>query len=127
MPLIRYDTKDLISKKKNHISGKLPEYGKILGRKDDVIILKDGRKIALLDIIFTSDLNVKYGQIIQEGYSLFTINIVPRVEWKKEHGNDITKSLCQRLGDVEIKIEICEKLEKTWAGKIRVIQSKISK
>jgi len=127
MPLIRYDTKDLISNKKYHSEGNLPEYGKILGRKDDVIILKDGRKIGLLDIIFTTDLNISQGQIIQEDFSTFTINIVPALKWKKENENILRNNLMQRLGDVDINIQICDTIKKTWAGKFRVIKSNVDK
>ena len=43
MPLIRYNTDDLISTKKTEdTNGALPKFNKILGRNDDVIVLKDG-------------------------------------------------------------------------------------
>ena len=43
MPLIRYNTDDLISTKKTEdTNGALPKFNIILGRNDDVIILKDG-------------------------------------------------------------------------------------
>ena len=125
MPLIRYDTNDLISNKKYHADGSLPEYGEILGRKDDIIVLEDGRKIVQIDGIFTSDLGINYGQIIQENYSDFTIKIVPGKKWIDRNRELLWENLIERLGKVNIKINICEKIEKTWAGKFRVIKSKI--
>lgn len=123
MPLIRYDTNDLISNATNHLGGSLPEYGKILGRRDDVIILEDGRKIVQIDGIFTSDLNILQGQIVQEDFTEFTIKLVPALNWRDENKHKIRNRLIQRLGDVDIKIEICNEIEKTWAGKFRVIKS----
>jgi phenylacetate-CoA ligase len=125
MPLIRYDTNDLISNAKYHEDGSLPEYGKILGRRDDVIILEDGRKIVQIDGIFTSELNILQGQIIQEDYTKFTIKLVPALNWRDENKNIIRNSLIQRLGNVDIKIEICNEIEKTWVGKFRVIKSNV--
>ena len=49
------------------------------GRKDDIIILEDGRKIVQIDGVFTSELNIVHGQIIQEDYSNFTI--LHRMQW----------------------------------------------
>jgi len=126
MPFIRYDTNDLISNAKYHEDGLLPEYGKIMGRRDDVIILKDGRKIIQIDGIFTSELNILQGQIIQKDYTEFTIKLVPALNWRDENKNIIRNSLIKRLGDVDVKIEICNEIEKTWAGKFRVIKSNCS-
>jgi phenylacetate-CoA ligase len=123
MPLIRYDTNDLISIETYQSEGFLPEYGKILGRKDDIIVLEDGRKIVQIDGIFSSELGIIEGQIIQEDFSDFTINIVPGVSWNDDAIDKINKKLIERLGNVNINVEICKKIEKTWAGKFRVIQS----
>ena len=125
MPLIRYDTNDLISNTKYHKDGLLPEYGKILGRKDDVIILQDGRKIVQIDGIFTSELNILQGKIIQEDYTEFTIKVVPGPYWEDRNKDVIYRNLIERLGNVEINIELCEKIEMSWAGKFRVITSKL--
>jgi len=125
MPLIRYDTNDLISNITNHQEGSLPEYGKILGRKDDIIILEDGRKIIQIDGIFTSDLNILKGQIIQENLSDFIIKIIPSKNWIDSNKSIILNTLFERLGTVNIKIELCDKIENTWAGKFQVIMSKL--
>ena len=107
MPLIRYDTNDFILNTRRHEDGLLPQYGKILGRKDDIIILEDGRKIVQIDGIFTSELNILQGQIIQENYTDFTIKLVPALNWRDANKHIIKNSRMQRLGDVNIKIEIC--------------------
>ncbi|SVE59829.1 uncharacterized protein METZ01_LOCUS512683, partial [marine metagenome] len=58
MPLIRYDTDDLIStefEKKMNNNCSLPPFGKILGRNDDILITQDGRKVVQIDGLFSSD------------------------------------------------------------------------
>ena len=126
MPLIRYDTNDLVQDTIKHINGYLPEIGKVLGRNDDVLTLSDGRKIVQIDGIFTSDLKIKYGQIIQEDFDSFTINIVLENNWNDYYKSKLISSLKERLGEVKININIMSSFEKTWAGKFRVITSRIN-
>ena len=125
MPFIRYNTNDLISINNKHEIGTLPEFGKILGRQDDIIKLKDGRKIVQIDGIFSSDLNILQGQIIQEDFSDFTIKVTPLKKWLDTHEKILRNNLSKRLGDVRINIQVCDVIKKTWAGKFRVIKSKI--
>ena len=126
MPLIRYNTDDLISTKKTEdTNGALPKFNKILGRNDDVIVLKDGRKIVQIDGIFSTDLNIQKGQIIQEDFSTFTIKIVPASNWKDNNKDIVRSKMLERLGNVSIEIEICKDIKKTWAGKFRVIKSNL--
>ena len=126
MPLIRYNTNDLIScNSEKRINGDLPFYGKILGRKDDLIILKDGKKIVQIDGIFTKDVGIDQGQIIQEDYSQFIIKVVPGKDWSDSSEYKLRKKLSDRIGSVEVKVELCRKIEPNWAGKHRVIISKI--
>ena len=126
MPLIRYDTNDLVQDTIKHINGYLPEIGKVLGRNDDVLTLSDGRKIVQIDGIFTSDLKIRYGQIIQEDFDSFTINIVLENNWNDYYKSKLIYVLKERLGEVKININIMSSFEKTWAGKFRVITSRIN-
>jgi len=126
MPLIRYDTNDLISTTQFHEDGFLPQYGKILGRKDDIIILEDGRKIVQIDGIFTSDLNIKKAQIIQYDFSKFKIKVVPGTKWDRSKKDIIKQRLYKRLGKVNIEIEICSVINSNWAGKFRIIKSHLN-
>ena len=63
---------------------------------------------------------------MQRNMLKFTIKLVPALNWRDENKNIIRNSLIQRLGDVDIKIEICDDIKKTWAGKFRVIKSNCS-
>jgi phenylacetate-CoA ligase len=126
MPFIRYDTNDMISEKYAFPEKGLPVFGKILGRKDDILRLKDGRKIVQIDGIFSSELGLQYGQIIQQDYSDFKIKIVPNSHWKEDNIDVLKERLKERVGNVQVSVEICESIGKTWAGKFRVIKSNLS-
>ena len=47
-------------------------------------------------------------------------------KWLDKHEKRLKSNLIKRLGDVNINVEICDKIEKSWAGKFRVIKSKVN-
>ena len=51
----------------------------------------------------------------------------PAFNWDDLKKEIIKKRLYERLGKVNINIEICSDIESTWAGKFRIIKSNISK
>ena len=85
-----------------------------------------GEKIVQIDGIFTSDLKIRYGQIIQEDFDSFTINIVLENNWNDYYKSKLISAFKERLGEVKININIMSSFEKTWAGKFRVITSRIN-
>ena len=128
MPLIRYDTDDLIStefEEKRGNSCSLPAFGKILGRNDDVLVTKDGRKVVQIDGIFTNDSHILNGQIIQKTINDFLIKVVPGVGWNEQSILTLKANFLERIRDVNVEIEVCDKIEKEWAGKFRVIKSEL--
>ena len=128
MPLIRYDTDDLIStefEKKMNTNCLLPPFGKILGRNDDILITQDGRKVVQIDGLFSSDLNILNGQIIQKTHTDFLIKVVPAAGWNEQSVLALKANFSERIQDVNIEIQVCDEIEKTWAGKFRVIKSDI--
>ncbi len=128
MPLIRYDTDDLISKKstfKKNNTG-LPLFNKILGRSDDIISTSDGRKIVQIDGIFSDGIDIISGQIIQNTLTDFTIKVVPGKNWNDECRVQLKKNFLERINSVNVNIIGCSTIKKTWAGKHRVIISKLN-
>ena len=131
MPLIRYDTDDLISEKsiksifKKNNTG-LPLFKKILGRSDDIITTSDGRKIVQIDGIFSNDIDIISGQIVQQTLTDFTIKVVPGNNWNDECRIQLKKNFLERINSVNVNIVECSKIQKTWAGKHRVIISELN-
>ena len=130
MPMVRYEVMD---RAKLAPSGYqcpcgrgLPVVEKVLGRLDDTIVTKDGRKLALLDIIFGSHLPIKEAQIVQETLDLIRIRVVPEESWSEANALEIKTAVRERMGDVEVLVEIVTEIERTFAGKLRVMVSKIN-
>jgi len=130
MPLIRYDTIDLIEQPMSEsicpCSRRLPLLGRIVGRHDDVIITKDGRRIVQIDTIFDPSLHIKEAQIVQETLEKFVIKVVPSDGWSENDANYLVRALQEKVGDVEVEIKEVDQIERTWAGKFRIIISRIN-
>lgn len=130
MPLIRYEVMDMAQFPKSEVGCQcgrnLPVVEKVLGRLDDSIVTKDGRKLALLDIIFGEHLHIREAQIIQETLDLLRIKVVPANGWSELDKREIESAVRQRVGDVEVRIEAVTEIERTFAGKLRVMVSKIN-
>lgn len=129
MPLIRYEVMDeaqLAPPDFQCPCGRgLPVVNKVLGRLDDTLITKDGRKLALLDIVFGPHLHVKEAQLVQESFDVIRIRVVPAEGWSDKDASAITSALRERMGEVDVGIELVNEIERTFAGKLRVMVSKI--
>ncbi|MDA9045004.1 hypothetical protein N9H95_03795 [Gammaproteobacteria bacterium] len=74
-PLIRYKVDDRLDIKNEKITA-------IVGRVDDVVILKDNTAIGRLDHLFKGVSGIRYAQIIQEQINKIDINIVLNINHK---------------------------------------------
>jgi len=130
MPLIRYDTKDLTTRPSvdDHCECKrsLPLAGKFVGRYDDVVITRDGRKITQLDTIFVPHLLMKEAQIVQNTLDDFVIRVVVDDGWTQKDADFLINELQKRVGNVNVQIKEEKQIERTWAGKFRIIVSKLN-
>ena len=130
MPLIRYEVMDEARfapmDYKCPCGRGLPVVAKILGRLDDTITTKDGRKLALLDIVFGSHLHIKEAQIVQESLDLVRVRVVPSDGWSEADGREIKAAMLERMGETEVRVEVVDEIERTFAGKLRVMVSKIN-
>ncbi len=129
MPLIRYDLMDMAQYPVIQVpcscGRSLPVMDKFIGRMDDVILTKDGRKLVQIDVIFGSHLNIREGQIIQETLENFTIKVVPVDGWSDLTRKTLINSLKELVGNVQVKVEEVKEIPRTWRGKFKVIQSKL--
>jgi phenylacetate-CoA ligase len=125
MPLIRYDVGDLAEMESSTVTcacGRtLPIIKKLVGRSDDLIVLKDGRRLVQFDGIFDPTVPIKEGQIVQKALDRFVIRVVPDRGWSVKHGEKLAATLAERIGEVKVDVEIVQHIERTWAGKFRVI------
>ena len=130
MPLVRYEVRDMAelpASPENCGCGRgLPLVEKIQGRFDDVILSKDGKRVALLDIVFRPPMHLREAQIIQETLGRIRVKAVPAEGWCQRDERQIAVALRQRLGDVEVVVETVPEIERTWAGKFRMLVSHVA-
>jgi phenylacetate-CoA ligase len=131
MPLVRYDTRDrgeLGTDRAACSCGRsLAYFGKIWGRWDDVVVTKDGRRPVLLDRIFDPPVHVREGQIIQDDIGMFRLRVVPADGWSPVDEGLLREALVRLVGEAEVKVELTPQIERTWAGKFRIIISHVGK
>lgn len=130
MPLIRYDTQDLAQADPDDhpcpCGRSLPRIRKLLGRNDDVVITADGRRIVQIDRIFDPCYDVREAQIVQDAVDRFRIRIVPGSGWSQTSEVALCGALRNLVGEAQITVEKVPQIERTWAGKYRMIVSNVS-
>ena len=131
MPLIRYDVGDLGALSSN---GKecichrtLPIIQHIEGRTDDIVITPDGRRVGRLGPVFRGDLPIREVQITQESLESIQVRIVSAPGYTASTGEVIVQRLRERLGNMEISLELVEKIPRSANGKFRVVVSKLTR
>lgn len=130
MPLIRYDIGDtgILSDKKCACGRNFPVIEKIVGRTDDMLVMKDGRVVGRLDPVFKGLETIVEAQIIQEDYDNITLNIVPASNYKEDDAVAVIAELKKRLGsDVNIHVNQVSEIARTKNGKFRAVITKIGK
>jgi phenylacetate-CoA ligase len=131
MPLVRYEVGDMVEQSDNGdakcpCARCLPVLGRVLGRNDDVIVTQDGRRIVQIDTIFAPGLHVREAQIVQEALQQFTIRVVPSEGWSDRDAEYLRSALQEKVGEAEVGVRLVDRMERTWAGKFRIITSNLT-
>jgi len=125
-PLIRYDTGDLcVLDEKKELCGcgrKGRTVGKVIGRDEDYVVLKNGVKVGRLDHIFKGFLSVAEAQIIQLRDKSIIVRIVRGSAYDNEDEKNIRKEIEKRI-DVEYEIVYVNNIGKTKNGKHKFVIS----
>jgi phenylacetate-CoA ligase len=126
-PLIRYQTGDvgIISIEACPCGRQMPLLKEIVGRLEDVVVGADGRQMVRFHGIFVGLSHIREGQVVQEDYSRFTLKLVVTPEFDQQDRNILHKRFSERLGKVDLAIELVESIERTQAGKFRAVISKV--
>lgn len=126
-PLIRYDIGDtMILGDDGCACGRnMPVIKEIIGRQEDVIIGRDGRKMVRFHGIFNGLNSVKQAQVVQESLDQILIKFIPAS--KDEHEKLIMKQRIQsQLGDVNVLFEEVENIPQTANGKFKAVVSRVA-
>jgi phenylacetate-CoA ligase len=124
MPLIRYrvgDRATLASRKGCDCGRKLPIVTEIEGRKDDVVITPDGRRVGRLDPVFKADLPIREAQIIQDSFDHVRVIIVPDSGFSPSSADDIVANVRSRLGSIRADIEMVDSIPRGANGKFQAV------
>jgi len=122
MPLIRYRTGDAAVRSSSPCpcGRPLPILERIEGRVDDLLWTRDGRAIGRLDPVFKGVEHVAESQIVQEDLGRIRVRLVPAPGYKDHDGLRISANLIERLGDVNVLIEVVPFIERA-GGKFRAV------
>jgi phenylacetate-CoA ligase len=128
MPLIRYRTEDLVEMPKDDAGcacgRKFPVVTRILGRQDDYIQLRDGRRIGRMDHIFKGMSGIAEAQIVQDKIDRIRILIVPFGEFSVADEHALVANVRQRTGtNIEVCIEMVASIPRTRNGKFQAVIS----
>jgi len=128
MPLIRYEVGDrghLTDPKENCVCGRqTPIIGDIEGRLNDLVYTPDGRKVFWLNPIFYG-LPLREAQIVQENIHLIRVCIVPHSNFNQKQQDEIIERLRNRVGDMEISLELVDSIPRSSNGKFQGVVNKI--
>lgn len=99
----------------------MPILRSIEGRMDDVLVTPDGRKIGRLDPVFKATLRIREAQIIQHTIDQLTVRVVPVTGYDETDAETIRNGLRQRMGEVQVQIQLVDEIPRTKAGKFRAV------
>lgn len=129
MPLIRYDMGDrgqLAADDATCACGRhLPIALSVDGRMNDMIVTADGRRIFWLNPVFYN-MPVQEAQIIQETLTDIRVCVVPTPDYTPHTGETILQRLRERVGDMNMSVEIMDHVPRSKDGKLRGVISRIS-
>ena len=134
VPFIRYQTNDIVELTPDYCScGRpLPLITSLLGRRDDFVVLPNGRRISpsgLIVVVQDCSRNVLEFQIMQEKVNELHVRIVLVGGADKQKAeNDIRTRLENHLNskDVKITVTTVEAIDRTLSGKHRSIVSRVT-
>jgi len=103
-----------------------PVLDRIDGRREDVIVLKDGRRLGSLNNLFKADLPVVEAQVVQESPTSFRLRIVPGKDWGQASERALREVARQFLGDVAVQFEYLDAIPRGPAGKFKAVVSNVT-
>lgn len=125
MPLIRYRVGDRCALPSVHhpceCGRNLPQMASVEGRADDVLYTIDGRRVGRLDPVFKGGLAIREAQIIQEALNCVRLRFVPTTHYRAEHGEAMIKRIQERMGNVQVVLELVTEIPRTANGKFRAV------
>src|SRR5690606_24456065 len=133
-PLIRYDIGDSVkladTEYKCTCGSNFPVVLSIQGRSTDYILSKEHGRVNLGNLSnSTKDIEgIICFQIIQNNLDNLELKIVSNEKFTNKQKNNFIKALKERVGDnININIDLVEKIPKERSGKFRIVKNNLVK
>ena len=129
MPLIRYDTGDIVNSISSETScacqRNLPVFNELQGRLRDSLITSNGRFIFWLNPVFYG-IPIQEAQIIQDSFDQVRVRYVPTPFFSQTDAKVIIKRLQDRMGSIDVVLESCQEIPREPNGKFRSVICNLS-
>lgn len=127
MPLIRYDTNDIVTVNQEpcQCGRKSRTIKNIDGRDEDYITLKNGTKIGRIDHIFKDIVGIREAQIRQYVEGEIEILIVKNKYYSTSQQRLLEQNINKYLGQIDFIIKYVDTIRKTKSGKLRFVISEV--
>ncbi len=125
MPLIRYRIGDLIEPAEpDNGEAQVYLFHSIVGRRDDVILTPDGRRVGRLGPVFRVAEGIADCQIIQDSEGRVRLRAILHGGCKESDLWPVVAALRERVGEhVSVSVELVDELTRTRGGKFRPVIS----
>ncbi|MBU2863959.1 hypothetical protein KO489_08920 [Reinekea forsetii] len=118
MPLIRYDTNDLVRLNEKK------EVVEIIGRVEDTIVTPNGNRVQRFDSIFKGIVGINEGQVVHVRPDLIEVRIVVSNEFNTNDKIHIKNNTEYYLQDkVEVEVICVSEIPRTKSGKFKAVVS----
>ena len=127
-PLIRYRVGDRAvwaADPQCPCGSQFPVLERVDGRREDVILLEDGRRLGTMTNLFKGHLPIVEAQVVQESLDEFTFNVVPGREWDERSARAMRQQARAFLGNVRINIQRVDSIPRDGSGKYRATISRL--
>jgi phenylacetate-CoA ligase len=124
MPLIRYATGDLavMGGQPCSCGRAFPSVERVIGRRDDVIVTPEGRRIGRLDPVFKVISGVFETQIVQTHRDRIRVDVVPAQGFRPEDADALKKELQRRVGQsMTVEVVQVAHIPRAKSGKLRTV------
>lgn len=129
-PLLRYNTRDraVAAEPGTCRCGRtLPSVERIVGRIDDALVTRDGRKYTGLSFAFFGRRGIRQARLVQQDLENVTVEVVTTDEYDPSVGDALAQTLAGKVGGrLRFEIKPVPEIVQETSGKFKFVVSKIS-
>ncbi len=127
MPLVRYETGDLVAVadpgERCPCGRGLPVLLRVEGRNDDVIVTPGGRHVGRLDPVFKADMDIVEAQVVQDAPGHVEVRVVRGAAYSGRTEGQVRDALVERLDGMEVSFRYVTALPRGRNGKFKAVVS----